>query len=158
MDQPDLPIDNLLAQLEEYRVRREVRDARPDRVTDFITEVAQAFEPLHGVGRVGFDCKPAPEGWAISMYLGATEVVGGREDGLKNYAAFHFDVDTAIALFTNVESIRFNSEPADAGIDSGVLIQGHIDEFPIRLAVHAFPPTEVAPAMRRMPDRTLRLT
>jgi hypothetical protein len=158
VDQPDLPIDNLLEQLEEYRVRREVRDSRPDRVTNFISEVAEAFEPSHGVGRVGFDCQPAPAGWAISMYLGSTEVVGGRDDGLKNYTAFQFDVDSAIALFTNVESIRFNSEPADQGIDSGILIQGHVDDYPVRLAIHAYPPTEVDPAMQRMPDRTLRLT
>ena len=116
------PIEDLLEQLEEYRVRREVRDGRPDRITDFITEIAEAFEPLHGVGRVGFDCRVEPSGWLISMYLGSTEVVGGRDDGLKNHAAFNFDVDAAVALFSIVDCVQFTSQPSANGVDSGVTI------------------------------------
>lgn len=154
-----MPIENLLEQVEEYRLRREVRDSRPDRVTDLITEVAEIFEPYHGVARVGFDCKAVTDGWAVSMYLGATEVVGGRDDGLKNHAPFHFDIDAAVALFTNVESVRFTSQPAShAAVDSGITIIGHVDDYPIRLAIHAHPPTEVEAGMQRMPDRSLRLT
>lgn len=158
MNETDMPIENLLEQVEEYRLRREVRDGRPDRITDFITEIAEIFEPLHGVGRVGFDCQAAYGGWNISMYLGATEVVGGRDDGLHNHAPFHFDIDAAIAVFENVESVQFSSEHANRTADSGITISGHVDDLPVCLAIHASPPATVGAGLQRMPDRSLRLT
>ncbi len=156
MDHPH--IDNLLQQLEEFRERREVRDARPDRLTQFISDVAEAFEPTHGVARVGFQCEPKSGIWAVRMYLGTTEVVGGRDDGLVQDIGFQFDIDAAIAQFTNVESISFCSQPSEEKIDSGVLIRGEVDEFPVQLSIHSVPPDEAGPGFQRMPDRSLRLT
>lgn len=160
MDQPHVPVDSLLQQMEEYRLRREVRDARPDPITTFISDVAELFEPFYGVGRVGFDCQAAAQDWVISLYLGSTEVVGGREDGLHQNPAFHFDVHTAMSMFTSLESVRFTSHPALSGESDnfGVTLVGSVDRYPVRLIVHGTPPLESTPAMQRMPDRTLRLT
>ena len=159
MDHPHVTIEALLQQVEDYRLRREVRDGRPDEITRFITEAAEFFEPMHGVGRVGYTCEPTPDGWAISLYLGATEVVGGRDDGMRNNPAFFFDVDAAVAMFSSVDSIRFASQPGRAEpSDAGVIIRGNVNQFSIRLAIHSIPPTDTGAAMRRMPDRSLHLT
>ncbi len=159
MDHPHVSIEALLQQVEDYRLRREVRDGRPDEITRFITEAADFFEPMHGVGRVGFTCEPSSDGWAISLYLGATEVVGGRDDGMRNNPAFHFDVDSAVALFSSVDSIRFASQPGrNEPNEAGLVICGTVNQFLIRLAIHSIPPTDTAAAMRRLPDRSLHLT
>ena len=159
VDQPHESIEALLQQVEDYRLRREVRDGRPDEITQLITEAAELFEPMHGVARVGFNCEATPDGWAISLYLGATEVVGGRDDGKRSNTGFFFDLDAAIALFSTVDSIRFASQPGrDDSDDAGVIICGMVDQLPIRMAIHSVPPVEANAAMRRLPDRSLHLT
>ncbi len=153
-----MPIDSLLQQVEQYRLQRELRDGRPDRLVRFISDVAELFEPMHGVGRVGFDCRAVDGGWAISMFLGATEVLGGRDDGLSQHAPYHFDIEAAVALFTHVATLRFTAQPMTAEVvECGLTISGHVDDYPVRLAIHAIPPEHVQPGLQRLPDRTLRL-
>lgn len=157
--EPHPSIDSLLQQVEDYRLRRKVRDARPDRVTRLISELAELFEPFHGVGRVGFDCYASERGWTISMFLGATEVVGGRDDGLRQHPAFHFDLESARGLFSKVHSLRLTTCPAVNGeTESGLTLHGCVDEFQVCLLVHAVAPEGMSPGLQRMPDRSLRLT
>ena len=112
MSHSDESIEDLLRQVDDYRQRRQLRDNRPERLTRFITETAGLFEPTQGVGRVGFECRPEGSGWLVAMYLGATEIVGGRHDGQTQRPGFRIDVATASQGFSTVDSVDFVVHPA----------------------------------------------
>ena len=59
LPQPHLTINHLLKHMDTYAAKRNNRDVRPAWVTQFINQVAELFEPLAGIGRVGFDCQLA---------------------------------------------------------------------------------------------------
>ena len=102
-------VNHLLRQAEEYRARRKNRDIRPKWVARLINEVAELFEPLAGVARVGFECRLDDDCWSVGMYLGTTEVVGGRDDGLSRFIDFQFDVLQVLDFFSDRKSTRLNS-------------------------------------------------
>ncbi len=133
------------------------RDARPAWVRTFIDRVADCFEPLDDVGRVGFVCRPADEGWAVTMYLGRTEIVGGPDDGVARSMAFHFDVQSVLACFSQVDRVRWTACPelaAPVGDDQCSLlrIDGQVEESRLQLMVTAVPPEGTGPGLRRYPD------
>ena len=72
-----MSIEELLEQMEQYRLRREQRDCRPEWLKGFIQQASSLFEPLTHVGRVGYACQFDERGWTVCMYLGTTEIVGG---------------------------------------------------------------------------------
>jgi hypothetical protein len=59
VSQHHLPIEHFLANLdseEQDRSAAAKRDVRPEWLTHFIDSIADLFDPLIGVARVGFDC------------------------------------------------------------------------------------------------------
>ena len=97
-----MPVKHLLKQAETYRSQRAARDTRPQWVTEFINEAAELFTPVTGVGRVGFDCHLAEDCWVVAMYLGSTEVVGGKDDGHSRHTDFEFDLLELAGRFTEI--------------------------------------------------------
>jgi len=90
---------------------RQKRSTAPAWLPEFVDRVADFFEPYIDVGRVGYECAPNAERWEISMYLGATEAVGGRVDGEVRSVAFQFDLAGLSAIFESVAEFRWNRIP-----------------------------------------------
>lgn len=152
-----MPVKHLLKHLESYRNRRNNRDIRPAWVTQFVNNAAELFEPIDDVGRVGFDCQVADDCWEVALYLGSTEIVGGKEDGQFRFSGFDFDLRALIGQFHEVENIQLATSD-DGGDDSpsvlrsNVMIEGRIDDNRIRVRVHSIPPGDVGPGLRRHVD------
>ena len=104
-----MSIEELLEQMEQYRLRREHRDYRPDWLKRMIAEAAVVFEPLQDLGRVGYDCRFDERGWTVCMYLGATEVIGGPQDGHIDHASFRIDLHQLQTLFQSVDRMEWYS-------------------------------------------------
>jgi hypothetical protein len=153
-----MPVKHLLKHLESYRNRRNNRDIRPAWVTQFVNSAAELFEPVEDVGRVGFDCQIVDDCWEVALYLGSTEIVGGREDGESRYSGYYFDVRALMALLHEVEEMQLastaDSDYEDvASVPRTVLtIDGRIDENRLRVRVHSIPPADVGPGLRRHVD------
>lgn len=113
----NMSIEELLKQMEQYRLKREHRDYRPEWLKRLIAEAAGVFEPLQDLGRVGYDCRRDERGWTVCMYLGATEVIGGPRDGHIDHASFRIDLRQLQRLFHAVERLEWYSL-AD-GLSSG---------------------------------------
>ncbi|QDT49515.1 hypothetical protein [Symmachiella dynata] len=156
MSNTHLPIQHLLAQLEKQG-RRPRRNYRPQWITPIIEEVAELFEPLCSVGRVGFDCRLTEDRWEVSLYLGTCELVGGKNDGQNLPLSFQFDMHELYRRFNLVERWEWTAHPAKnaAFADeeaSLVTIEGYWDDNPIRLKLIESPPSKVGPGLREFPN------
>ena len=154
-----MSIEELLEQMEQYRLRREQRDYLPEWLKGFVHQAAGLFEPLTHVGRVGYDCQVDERGWTVSMYLGTTEIVGGAKDGRIDHAGFRIDLAQLHKLFSSVSrfewySVAESAERDDVGtIRSLISIHGStLDAQEIRLELFAVPPQHVRPGLHCRPD------
>ncbi len=150
-----MPVRHLLHQIASFERRRGQLDARPDAVSALIESAADLFDPVDSdVGRVGFDCHFADDRWIVELYLGATEIVGGPEDGIVRHADFRFDVLAVSNLFDEVDQIRFTALPGDPETDTraSLLAEGLVGDHRTRLHVYAVPPDDAGPAFRLGPD------
>ena len=143
-----LPLGELLA-LAEARP-----PARPDWVERFIADAAELFDPLSGLGRVGFRTEPGEDGWAVALFLGATEVVGGPGDGLVAPARFRFDASALSDLFDPVPHVRLEVEPILAahgvdGIDAALTLTGTVAGRALTATVLNAPPAGAEPGFKR---------
>jgi hypothetical protein len=147
-----IPVRHLIRQLDSQRAQWKARDRRPDWLAEFINAAADCFDPLDGVGRVGFETRPAEGRWEVAMYLGSTEVIGGPQDGESQPAAFAFDLLGLMGMFTRVDQLSWTAQPVSAisdRIDARVTVEGLVGEHEIVLHVCSLPPEEAGPGFRR---------
>ncbi|MDA1230313.1 MAG: hypothetical protein O2856_06025 [Planctomycetota bacterium] len=154
-----MSIEELLEQMEQYRLRREQRDFRPEWLKGFIRQASSLFEPLTHIGRVGYDCQFDERGWTVCMYLGTTEIVGGPKDGRIDHASFRVDLTQFTRLFESISRFEWYSvtetsareEPE--GIRSLIAVHGAIaGGKEVRLELLAIPPQTVRPGLHHRPD------
>ncbi|QDT64533.1 hypothetical protein [Calycomorphotria hydatis] len=161
MPHSHLTVNHLLRQLDEYLERKSERDMRPEWLTELIDNVADLFDPLTDIGRVGFDCRMTEEGWDVAMYLGSREFVGGAHDGRIAATDFRLNVIELTQLFVSVEEIQFEAVPSKlAGQElapmAEVSVRGHGPEnTPLTLRVLAAPPEYACPGLRQFPNGEL---
>ncbi len=154
-----MSIEELLEEMEQYRLRREQRDYRPDWLKLFIQQAAGLFEPLTHVGRVGYDCQCDERGWTVCIYLGTTEIVGGRKDGQIDHAGFRIDLAQISRLFREMTRFEWYSVAASAEHPQCERIRCLISVFgtvlsgeDVRLELLAIPPDFVGPGLHCRPD------
>ena len=157
MTRSHLSARHLLQQIEFDRSKRAGRDNRPAWLTALIERVAELFDPVDEVGRVGFDCLLDEEGWTVALYLGAVELVGGKTDGQLQCAGFQFDLKSLLAGFSAVERVEWNvvdlsDGSADPGPRSFLAIDGLVGPNRIRVSIYSAAPLAAGPALRRLPD------
>jgi len=149
-----MSIEELLQQMQEYRLRREQRDHRPDWLKDFIHRTAELFEPLTDVGRVGYECHGDERGWTVCMYLGTTEIIGGPRDGQIDHAGFQIDLNRLSQLMESTTRFEWYSmtDPMDEEsrqeIRSLISLHGTIPGgHDIKLELLARPPKHAEPGL-----------
>ncbi len=156
MPHSHLLVHHLLKQLENHKRDRRDRDRRPQWLNMFVNQTAAMFEPLSGVARVGYQCELTADGWEARLYLGSTEIIGGRDDGRAQLISFEFDFGRLAEGFTRLDEFRWNvCTTVDGSAGSFVTLRGLVDEHPVCLKIYSRPPQDVGPAFRLFPDGTL---
>lgn len=160
MSRSHLSARHLLQQIESDRSKRAKRDIRPEWLTALVECVAELFEPLADVGRVGFDCRLDEQGWSAALYLGAVELVGGKADGQTQRVDFRFDVKSLLEQFSRVDEFSWTVLDHGEGSQNPALrsflsVDGWIGENRVRLAVHSSAPAPVSAGLRRLADGRL---
>lgn len=156
MPHSHLLVHHLLKQLEDHKRDRRERDRRPAWLSAFVHQTAEMFEPLSGVARVGYQCELTPDGWEARLYLGSTEIIGGRDDGETRLIGFEFDFGRLAEGYTRLDEFRWNvCTTADGSAGSFVTLRGLVDEHLVCLKIYSRPPHDVGPAFRQLPDGTL---
>jgi len=149
---PHLLVQHLLKQLETHAQEREQRDPRPAWLVELVEAAAAAFAPLSGVARVGSECEPSGEGWEARFYVGATELVGGKDDGQFRQSSFELNLAGLAERFTQLHEFRWN---VASGPDCGsfVTIRGLVDgQYPVCLKAYSRTPEHLGPALRQYHD------
>ena len=157
MSQHHLPIEHFLQQVDSDEQDRPKKDARPEWLTHFIDCIADLFDPLIGVARVGFDCNFTEGAWVVGLYLGSYEIVGGRRDGEARHINFEFDIQQLMAHFSKVSELIWSAFPSprdtrSSGARSYITIAGLVGYQTVRLQVFSVPPNYAEIGMRRYPD------
>ena len=164
MSQHHLPIEHFLQRLEtaeqdrsDLAGERAKKESRPEWLTHFIDSVADLFDPLIGVARVGFDCNYTDDAWVVGLYLGSYEIVGGRHDGEARHINFEFDLQQLMAHFNKVSELVWSAFPSPRDTRSSwarsyVTIAGQVADQTVRLQVFSVPPVHAEIGMRRYPD------
>ena len=147
-----LLVQHLLKQLEVHKREREVRKRRPDWLTAFVHQAAALFEPFAGIGRVGSQCEVVDDGWEARLYLGVTEMVGGKDDGHAQLVSFELDLSRLTRLFSKIDRFEWNVSATDGQNSSFISIQGLVDEHRLSLKAYSRPPREAGPAFRQHVD------
>lgn len=151
-----LLVRHLLKQLELHKRDRKERDRRPAWLSTFVHQTAALFEPLNGVAKVGYQCELTPEGWEARLYLGSTEIIGGRDDGHARFSSFEFDFARLTDGFTRVDEFRWNvCQSGEGSSASFVTLRGQIDNHPVSLKLYSRPPKDATPAFRQHTDGTM---
>ncbi len=160
MSHSHLVIRHLVKQIEGFAARPPQRRELPPWMQQFVTDVAELFEPFRGVARPGFECHWGEDRWEVSLFLGETEVVGGPQDGERLPVNFRFDVQGLPARFEQLDALRWNALP-DCGADRGsglalsfLVAEGRVSGQPVTLQVHAAPPETSGPGLRQLADGT----
>jgi hypothetical protein len=163
MSHSHLPARHLLRQIESDRARQTRRDIRPEWLTAFVEWTAELFEPADELGRVGFDCRADSEGWVVAMYLGAVELVGGKQDGTSRHGDFHFDIGPLLERFSRIDELCWTVSPHDQDAQaepnsvSILMVAGLVDGHPIRLRLLSTAPSRSGPGLRRYADGRVEL-
>lgn len=154
-----MSIEELLEQMEQYRLRREQRDYRPDWLKGFVQQASGLFEPLTHVGRVGYDCQCDERGWTVCMYLGTTEIVGGAKDGRIDHASFRVDLTQISLLFESISRLEWYSVAESPESDQPESIRSLITIHgvvafgnDVRLELLSVPPQKIKPGLHYRPD------
>jgi hypothetical protein len=151
LPRPHLLVQHLLKQLESHAEERDQWDPRPAWLVDLIQQAADAFAPLSGVARVGYECEPAGDGWEARFYVGATEMIGGKDDGQFRQTSFELNLAGIAERFTRLEEFRWN---VAGGEQSGsfVTIRGLVGDQPVCLKAYSRTPEHIGPALREYHD------
>lgn len=151
-----MPVQHLIDLVESTRSACDQKGVRPEWVTKFIDDMAEHFEPLGDVGRVGFECSFDDDHWVISLYLGNTEVVGGPDDGQTRHTDFQFDFQPLFGRLTQVDRFFLTALSDDSAsresVASAITIEGRIEDNLVRVDVHAVPPPGAGPGFREFLD------
>ena len=151
-----LLVQHLLKQLEQHRRDRGERQRRPEWLSVFVHQTAALFEPMRGVGRVGSQCEYTNDGWEARLYLGSTEIVGGKDDGHFQFIGFELDFVRLTESFTRVDEFRWSVGSTGRGASpSFITVRGAIDEHKVVLKVYSTPPREAGPAFRQHTDGSI---
>ena len=151
-----LLVQHLLKQLENHKQERNRRQRRPEWLSVFVHQVAALFEPLTGVGRVGSQCEFVDDRWEARLYLGSTEILGGKNDGHAQLVSFELDMARLSQSFTQLDEFHWTvSGSEDGGNSSFVSMSGLVDHYPIRLKVFSRPPKDAGPAFRQYTDGSM---
>lgn len=151
-----LIVQHLLKQLELFALDREERDPRPEWLTGLVQRVAELFEPLTGVGRVGCECELTEIGWEARLFLGLAEIVGGKHDGQSRTTGFELDLVNLQGCFDLVDAVSWNVSSSEGeGGGSFLTVRGLVGPEPVCVKLYSRPPRDALPALRVRADGTV---
>lgn len=160
MSHSHMPMMHLLKQVELYKARKQQRDNRPAWLAETINELADLFEPMADVGRVGYECQFEEDQWVVSLFLGSTEIVGGLHDGSAKLMNFQFDAVPLLSRFEQITELALNAYPRQSEEQNesqctSMTIAGVMQGNQIKLRIQTEPPQDAGPGLHQYPNGDL---
>jgi hypothetical protein len=133
----------------------------PEWLKTLLCEAADDFNPTSETARAGYECRLTEQGWEASLFLGASEVVGGALDGQLQSVGFQFDMLSLMRRFDRVDLMEWSAgiSEEEAGVSgSMVTIEGVACGEPLKLHVRSTTTADAGAGMRRHQDGRVELT
>lgn len=145
MNQPS-PIDEQPAQIELTFMNP------PDWLSRFVHKIAESLRPYDFLAPLGCNVILVDETWEVALFVGATEVVGGRSDGKLIESRFAVDVLALQKEFSLLEEFIWQAHPYAEDDEMGPYLQmtGKVNGYKVSLCLCANPPERFEPS--RMAD------
>jgi len=158
--QSHLAVRHLIRELE-IKGRPARRLNVPEWLKELLCEAADDFNPSSDTARAGYECRLTEQGWEASLFLGASEIVGGALDGKVQPTGFEFNLLALMRRFDRVDAMDWASGPnqdESAPDRSRITLEGVACGEPLRLHVRANPTDGVEAGLRRHHDGRVELT
>lgn len=127
----------------------------PHWLMDFANKVAPHVVPFDVLAPVGchYHLNSELNQWEVSLFVSATQVVGGRQDGSTLPSRFALDVQRVFMLFDEVNDCYWQALPASPEDDLGahLSIDGVYKDHLVWLRVLAKAPEEMSPGREARP-------
>ena len=92
--------------------------APPEWLADLANQIASRIEPIDELAAVSCHFSDAGDCWEISLFIAATEQIGGANDGQRLHSRFAFDLLDATSVLDVVE--QFYWQPLTIGLGDEV--------------------------------------
>lgn len=88
--------------------------------------------------------------WEISLFAAATQIVGGKNDGVLRPSRFHLDVQALMGLFSEVRNVSWQALPFAANDELGphIALEGVYGGNAVSLRILARAPRRFEPGRR----------
>jgi hypothetical protein len=115
----------------------------PPWLEELARSVTHCMHAVDAMAPVGCHYHREDETWEVTIFASMTEVVGGQQDGLRFPCCFVLDVGGLIALFADVESVRWQSlrQEADDEVGAHLAIEGTYQGARLLLRIPAEAPS-----------------
>ena len=112
--------------------------------------VAQEIAPVDILAPIGCHYHCADGVWEVTLFVGMTEVVGGRTDGIKRRSRFSVRLGKLDSIFAEVEHFHWQTHTLGSTDDLGphISLEGKYQGHPVWLRILASPPRRF-PAARQ---------
>ncbi len=111
---------------------------------DRVSEQIRAVDVLAPLGCHFFE---SPDQWEITLFVSATEILGGPQDGRRRVSRFFVDVQGVCNTFDHVESVTWQAQGLGAEDDLGphLSVEGIFRGQAIWLRIPALTPRAFEP-------------
>ena len=122
----------------------------PPWLVDFVNRAAEHLHAVDVMSPLGCHTFHDPEGWEITLFASASEVVGGVGDGRRCASRFFADVKAISEQFDEVDTISWQTHRLDADDDLGshIAVEGQVQGEHVWLRILANAPRQSPPGRK----------
>lgn len=119
----------------------------PEWLSNLANEVAAHIQPFEPLAPVGCHYHQGEEGWEITVFVSATEVVGGPQDGNRYGSRFRIDLKHLLEVFSEVNEVEWQAQRLDEQDELGahLSIEGLCSGEPVWVRIPASAPARFEP-------------
>ncbi len=117
----------------------------PDWLAAMVNDIALRILPVDPLAPIGCHYAHVDDCWEVTLFVSASEVVGGEYDGERFASAYQFDLVGVEAHFDDVTALGWQPIEFGEGDDVGphIAIEGVRDGHQVWVRVAAFPPAHL---------------
>jgi hypothetical protein len=91
----------------------------PEWLHQFTDEVAKAISAVDVLAPLGCHVYRAQEHWEVTLFVSATEIMGGSLDGKHRPSRFFLDIQQVMQVFDRLRSVVWQAQGLGQGDDVG---------------------------------------
>lgn len=119
----------------------------PEWLSTLANMIAAHIHPFESLAPVGCHYHQGDDCWEITVFVSATEVIGGPLDGNRYGSRFRVDLKSLLEVFTEVTAVEWQAQRLDEADELGahLSIEGLCGSQPVWVGIPAAAPARFEP-------------